>query len=62
VRGPAEVATEWVATSVTCEKATPTGGASSPGASPSPQSPTVSPAATAQDGGPDQAALVRTGR
>ncbi|MEU6900972.1 serine/threonine-protein kinase [Streptomyces virginiae] len=62
VRGPAEVATEWVATSVTCEEATPTGGASSPGASPSAQSPTAGPAATPQDGGPDQAALVRTGR
>ncbi|MET9568565.1 serine/threonine-protein kinase [Streptomyces virginiae] len=80
VRGTAEVATEWVATSVTCEEATPTGGASSPGASPSPGRPeppsspgppeppgspgppTAGPAATPEDGGPDQAALVRTGR
>ncbi|MFJ7780257.1 protein kinase [Streptomyces yangpuensis] len=65
VRGPAEVATEWVATSVTCEEATPTGGATSPGTSPSPASPTPSPAGTAdagESGGADQAALVRTGR
>ncbi|MFD6110471.1 serine/threonine-protein kinase [Streptomyces yangpuensis] len=68
VRGPAEVATEWVATSVTCEEATPTGGATSPGTSPppaSPVSPTASPAATpdaGESGGADQAALVRTGR
>ncbi|MFJ1563117.1 serine/threonine-protein kinase [Streptomyces erythrochromogenes] len=62
VRGPAEVATEWVATSVTCEKATPSGGASSPGASPSPASPTASAGATPETGGADQAALVRTGR
>ncbi|MFD3699297.1 serine/threonine-protein kinase [Streptomyces sp. NPDC058646] len=33
VRGPAEVATQWVGISVTCEEETPTGGASSPGAS-----------------------------
>ncbi|WP_405446658.1 serine/threonine-protein kinase [Streptomyces erythrochromogenes] len=65
VRGPAEVATEWVATSVTCERATPSGGASSPGASPSPASPaspTASAGATPEAGGADQAALVRTGR
>ncbi|MBT2544349.1 protein kinase [Streptomyces sp. ISL-44] len=36
VRGDAEVATQWVATSVTCEEETPTSGASSPGASASP--------------------------
>ncbi|WP_060179981.1 serine/threonine-protein kinase [Streptomyces sp. IMTB 1903] len=62
VRGPAEVATDWVATSVACERATPSGGASSPGASPSPVSPTASAAATPEAGGSDQAALVRTGR
>ncbi len=65
VRGPAEVATEWVATSVTCERATPSGGVSSPGASPSPASPaspTASAGATPEAGGADQAALVRTGR
>ncbi len=46
VRGPAEVATQWVATAVTCEEETPTSGASSPGAStsPSPQTePTAEP-------------------
>ncbi|MFD9410684.1 serine/threonine-protein kinase [Streptomyces sp. NPDC059989] len=53
VRAPAEVTTEWVATSVTCGKETPTGGASSPGTSASPTPPTA---------GPDQAALVKTGR
>ncbi|WP_051700678.1 serine/threonine-protein kinase [Streptomyces sp. NRRL F-4474] len=62
VRGPAEVATDWVATSVACERATPSGGASSPGVSPSPVSPTASAAATPEAGGSDQAALVRTGR
>ncbi|MEU6296842.1 serine/threonine-protein kinase [Streptomyces erythrochromogenes] len=65
VRAPAEVATAWVATSVTCEKATPSAGASSPGASPSPAppaSPTASAGATPEAGGADQAALVRTGR
>ncbi|WP_045324292.1 serine/threonine-protein kinase [Streptomyces sp. NRRL F-4428] len=63
VRGPAEVATEWVATSVTCEEATPTGEASaSPGGSPSPEPPTDGPSASPEDGGPDQAALVSTGR
>ncbi|MFG2336898.1 protein kinase [Streptomyces yangpuensis] len=65
VRGPAEVATEWVATSVTCEEATPTGGAASPGTSPSPVSPTASPEATpdaGESGVADQAAPVRTGR
>ncbi|MEV7524736.1 serine/threonine-protein kinase [Streptomyces sp. NPDC091371] len=44
VRGPAEVATQWVDISVTCEKEeTPTSGASSPGASPSPVSPGPTP-------------------
>ncbi|MFG2982616.1 serine/threonine-protein kinase [Streptomyces sp. NPDC048258] len=43
VRGPAEVATQWVTTSVTCEKATPTSGAPSPGASTSPTPPTAEP-------------------
>ncbi|MFD5620121.1 serine/threonine-protein kinase [Streptomyces yangpuensis] len=65
VRGPAEVATAWVATSVTCEEATPTGGATSPGTSPPPASPTASPAATpdaGESGAADQAAPVRTGR
>ncbi|MCM9078688.1 serine/threonine-protein kinase [Streptomyces spororaveus] len=77
VRGPAEVATQWVATSVTCRKETPTSGAPSPGPSPSPASPT-SPTASAPaasgtgepdrtdgtDGtdGTDQAAFVKTGR
>ncbi|MFJ3831753.1 serine/threonine-protein kinase [Streptomyces sp. NPDC090046] len=50
VRGPAEVATQWVATSVTCRKATPTSGAPSPGPSPSPLSPT--PSAPASPAGP----------
>lgn len=51
VRGPAEVATQWVATSVTCRKETPTGGASSPGPSPSPAvTPTASAPATPGDG------------
>lgn len=45
VRGPAEVATQWVAVSVTCEEETPTSGASSPGASTSPSPP-------AEDDGP----------
>ncbi|MFF8270040.1 serine/threonine-protein kinase [Streptomyces sp. NPDC016562] len=50
VRGPAEVATQWVPTSVTCERATPTGGASPSGASPSPApSPSPSPASTDGD-------------
>ncbi|MGR4884488.1 serine/threonine-protein kinase [Streptomyces sp. LARHCF249] len=39
VRGPAEVATQWVAVSVTCEEEAPTGGAPSPGASTSPSPP-----------------------
>ncbi|MEU9148895.1 serine/threonine-protein kinase [Streptomyces sp. NPDC048349] len=39
VRGPAEVATQWVSTSVTCEEETPTSGAPSPGASTSPSPP-----------------------
>ncbi|WP_405680168.1 serine/threonine protein kinase [Streptomyces sp. NBC_00868] len=62
VRGPAEVATQWVGTSVTCEKETPTSGAPSPGASTSttpsaelPTEPSVSSPAA-------QAALVKTGR
>ncbi|MEU4726913.1 serine/threonine-protein kinase [Streptomyces sp. NPDC023588] len=65
VRGPAEVATQWVPTSVTCEGATPTGGASPSGASPSPApSPSPSPAPTNEDQAveADQAAFVRTGR
>ncbi|MFD3678947.1 serine/threonine-protein kinase [Streptomyces sp. NPDC058613] len=36
VRGPAEVTSAWVETSVTCEEATPTGGPASPGTSTSP--------------------------
>ncbi|OEJ31327.1 serine/threonine-protein kinase [Streptomyces subrutilus] len=50
VRGPADVATQWVATSVTCEEGAPTSGAPSPGAStsPSPQDePTAEPSAGA---------------
>ncbi|MFE6837653.1 serine/threonine-protein kinase [Streptomyces sp. NPDC057705] len=62
VRGPAEVTTQWVATSVTCRKETPTAGASSPAASASPPSPTASAAASAAAGRADQAALVKTGR
>ncbi|MFE5562259.1 serine/threonine-protein kinase [Streptomyces sp. NPDC056544] len=71
VRGAAEVATQWVATSVTCRKETPTSGAPSPGASPSPASPSASapatpptPAApgTGEPDRADQAAFVRTGR
>ncbi|MEW2138738.1 serine/threonine-protein kinase [Streptomyces sp. NPDC005409] len=65
VRGPAEVATQWVPTSVTCERATPTGGASPSGASPSPApSPSPSQAPTDEDQAveADQAAFVRTGR
>ncbi|MGW7461667.1 serine/threonine-protein kinase [Streptomyces sp. NPDC054797] len=65
VRGPAEVATQWVPTSVTCEGATPTGAASPSGASPSPApSPSPSPAPTNEDQAveADQAAFVRTGR
>ncbi|MEU6757851.1 serine/threonine-protein kinase [Streptomyces sp. NPDC046685] len=65
VRGPAEVATQWVPTSVTCERANPTGGASPSGASPSPApSPSPSPAPTDEDQAveADQAAFVRTGR
>ncbi|MFC9297323.1 serine/threonine-protein kinase [Streptomyces sp. NPDC057011] len=56
VRGPAEVTTQWVGTSVTCEEETPTptGGASSPGTSASPS--------TAPTAGSDQAAFVKTGR
>ncbi|MEU7600175.1 serine/threonine-protein kinase [Streptomyces sp. NPDC041003] len=62
VRGPAEVTTQWVATSVTCRKETPTAGASSPAASTSPPSPTASAAASPAAGRADQAALVKTGR
>ncbi|WP_051837897.1 serine/threonine-protein kinase [Streptomyces sp. NRRL F-2580] len=62
VRGPAEVTTQWVATSVTCRKETPTAGASSPAASASPPSPTPSAAASPAAVGADQAALVKTGR
>ncbi|MER5871196.1 protein kinase [Streptomyces sp. NPDC002044] len=36
VRGPAEVTSAWVETSVTCEEATPTSGTASPGTSTSP--------------------------
>nr|WP_272256614.1 serine/threonine-protein kinase [Streptomyces xanthophaeus] len=74
VRGPAEVATDWVGVTVSCERRTPTGGPSSPGASASP-SPSPSPSASASpDASPDgspapsaqgvagQAALVKTGR
>lgn len=46
VRGPAEVASAWVETSVTCEEATPTSGTASPGTSTSP----------APDPGPDPTA------
>ncbi|MFJ3727800.1 serine/threonine-protein kinase [Streptomyces sp. NPDC090045] len=62
VRGPAEVTTQWVATSVTCRKETPTTGASSPAASTSPPSPTASAAASPAAGRADQAVLVKTGR
>ncbi|MEV7446331.1 serine/threonine-protein kinase [Streptomyces sp. NPDC091204] len=62
VRKPAEVTTQWVATSVTCRKETPTAGASSPATSASPSSPTASAAASPAAGGADQAALVKTGR
>ncbi|WP_405941425.1 serine/threonine-protein kinase [Streptomyces sp. NBC_00207] len=62
VRGPAEVTTQWVATSVTCRKETPTAGASSPAASASPPSPTASAAASPAAGRADQAALVKAGR
>ncbi|WSP88863.1 serine/threonine protein kinase [Streptomyces sp. NBC_01233] len=62
VRRPAEVTTQWVATSVTCRKETPTAGTSSPAASASPPSPTASAAASPAAGRADQAALVKTGR
>ncbi|WP_329391113.1 serine/threonine protein kinase [Streptomyces sp. NBC_01351] len=63
VRGPAEVATQWVDISVTCEEEkTPTSGAPSPSASPSPASPTPKPTPTASPRAADQAALVKTGR
>ncbi|MEU9164642.1 serine/threonine-protein kinase [Streptomyces sp. NPDC048424] len=62
VRGPAEVTTSWVATSVTCRKASPTAGPSSPATSASPPSPTASAAASPAAGRADQAALVKTGR
>ncbi|MEW2415618.1 serine/threonine-protein kinase [Streptomyces sp. NPDC046866] len=45
VRGAAQAVSEWVEYSVTCEKETPTGGASSPGASGSPAPVSPSPAA-----------------
>ncbi|WP_405532101.1 serine/threonine protein kinase [Streptomyces avidinii] len=57
VRGPAEVATQWVATSVTCRKETPTSGAPSTGPSPSPASPaspTASAPASPATGEPDR--------
>ncbi|WP_190620233.1 serine/threonine-protein kinase [Streptomyces venezuelae] len=54
VRGPAEVATQWVATSVTCREETPTSGAPSPGPSPSPASPTASAPTAPGTGEPDQ--------
>ncbi|MFF2791054.1 serine/threonine-protein kinase [Streptomyces sp. NPDC058049] len=60
VRGPAEVATQWVATSVTCRKETPTSGAPSPGPSPSPASPTASAPAAPGTGEPDR--TIRTDR
>ncbi|MEU6865954.1 serine/threonine-protein kinase [Streptomyces sp. NPDC046876] len=47
VRGAAQAASAWVEYSVTCEKETPTGGASSPGASGSPAA-TVSPSPAAE--------------
>ncbi len=53
VRGPAEVTTQWVATSVTCRKETPTSGAPSPGPSTSPASPTASAPASPATGEPD---------
>lgn len=66
VRGPAEVVTEWVGITVTCEKEpeeTPTGGASSPAASAAPTPPTAGPSQAALDqAASDQAALVKTGR
>ncbi|WP_392893905.1 serine/threonine-protein kinase [Streptomyces sp. LN699] len=43
VRGPARVTSPWLEFSVTCEKETPTGGASSPGPSGSPGSPGPTP-------------------
>ncbi|MGI5448962.1 serine/threonine-protein kinase [Streptomyces sp. CA-243310] len=45
VRGPARVTSPWLEFSVTCEKETPTGGASSPGPSASPGSPGPTPPA-----------------
>ncbi|MER6256428.1 serine/threonine-protein kinase [Streptomyces sp. NPDC001584] len=60
VRGPAEVATQWVATSVTCREETPTSGAPSPGPSPSPASPTASVPAAPGTGEPDR--TIRTDR
>ncbi|MFD4870633.1 serine/threonine-protein kinase [Streptomyces sp. NPDC058412] len=62
VRKPAEVTTQWVTTSVTCRKETPTAGPSSPAASTSPPSPSASAAATPAAGRADQAALVKAGR
>ncbi|MFF4434596.1 serine/threonine-protein kinase [Streptomyces sp. NPDC001513] len=62
VRKPAEVTTQWVTTSVTCRKETPTAGPSSPAASTSPPSPSASAAASPAAGRADQAALVKAGR
>ncbi len=71
VRGPAEVATQWVTTSVTCRKETPTSGAPSPGpstsatTSPSPSATTsapASPAGPATDGSDGADGAVRTDR
>ncbi|MFB7465650.1 serine/threonine-protein kinase [Streptomyces sp. NPDC056224] len=65
VRGAAEVATQWVGTSVTCEEGTPTSEVPSPGASTSPTSPTSPTGLPAEPpaGSPAaQAALVKTGR
>lgn len=47
VRAPAQAASDWLEFSVTCEEETPTGGASSPGATGSPSpTPTASPTAS----------------
>ncbi|MFF5776932.1 protein kinase [Streptomyces virginiae] len=71
VRGPAEVATQWVTTSVTCREETPTSGAPSPGpstsatSSPSPSATTsapASPAGPATDGSDGSDEAVRTER
>ncbi|MFF3624267.1 serine/threonine-protein kinase [Streptomyces sp. NPDC002467] len=63
VRGPAEVATQWVDISVTCEKEAPTSGASSPGPGPSPSpTPSPSPSPAAADPVAGQAAFAKAGR